>query len=110
MFTRDEEFEKALASPEALEKRLASLRKTRKIAYITAIFLMIAFFTLVFMGFSIIMKYPAGNATGVAINASMTLFLAFQQAAAALSAQADIRSLMVYKMMLKTSSPQGTQP
>jgi len=109
-FVRDKDFDDALASPEALEKRLTTLRKTRKASYIAAVVSMIVFFGLVFLNLSIATNSPKANTSGPVINTVVMLCLAVVQAIATLSIQGEIRSLMVYKRMLEKTAPRQNEP
>ena len=104
IFTFDKEFDEALASSEALEKHLAKLTKQRRLNLIVHWFLNAVFF----LGFFCVVwaSYKNhSNGFGVNLGVSMLmLFCSITQLASALSAQADIRTLLAFKKLREMQS------
>ncbi|QJE99012.1 hypothetical protein [Luteolibacter luteus] len=95
---RDKDFEDALASPDALEKRLVDLRKQRKLAYGTCILLMVSLFIMAFAWLAIIGR-TGGKQPPFSPVLPLLLVVMIQQMASALSAQSDIRALMTFRKL-----------
>ena len=103
IFSRDRDFEEALADPVALEQRLALLQKDRKRALIMSVVLISVFCLMVFLALAV--HYKTKTIGQHVIIAPMMAFLALQQFVAVISYQNDIRTLLVFKKLRQLSEP-----
>lgn len=102
--SRDKDFEEALASPDALEKRLAELGKQRKLAYGTCIVLMVSLFIMAFAWLAITAR-TGGKQPPFSPVLPILLVVMIQQMASALSAQSDIRALIAFRKLRELAAP-----
>jgi hypothetical protein len=103
IFSRDRDFEEALADPVALEQRLALLQKDRKRALIMSVVLISVFCLSAFLALAV--HYKTKTIGQHVIIAPMMAFLALQQFVAVISYQNDIRTLLVFKKLRQLSEP-----
>jgi hypothetical protein len=99
--SRDKEFEYALANPDVLEKRLAELRKQRKLGLWASAIVMLALFFLIFGSWA---DFKGGRQMGPsAFFAPLMLLLIIQQISIVPSSQSDMRILMVFRELREES-------
>ena len=99
IFSRDRDFEEALADPDALDNRLEQLRKERKLAHRMSVVSMSVFFLSVFA--ELFGYYKTKQIGTSAVLGPMMLFLSLQQLNAATSSQSDIRTLIAVRLLKK---------
>lgn len=110
MFTRDKEFEEALASPEALESYLGKLTKQRRVSWAVMGLSTAVCFFIIFVMIWGSFKDPAHN-PAVMVAVALTMLLGtIQHTTSALSAQADIRTLQAHRKTLELLGSRKDQP